>query len=283
MPLAISAWRQDVEYEACALVVSHLSFREQHDDRAALVTADGMVLGVQPASCASDTTGTSPFLSKPPPRCEGRHFPRFAFYVERRDNMLDTIYISGMSFEELLALFLCDVADDDDFYDVLAYNLAKSHRQQVEGMLQSLSSKRLRAAICGLGLAAPYDNGSGAVVSRYITHSNALVVAAAIDALQRIGSVEWAEVKPALQHPSAYVRGAALRFARSKLGAESVPVLIEGLRDSDAIVRQNALDELDGVATSQEIPHIALCLNDPSAEVRQAAQTLLESIADSDS
>jgi hypothetical protein len=197
--------------------------------------------------------------------------------------MLDTIYISGMSFEELLALFLCDVADDDDFYDVLAYNLAKSHRQQVEGMLQSLSSKRLRAAICGLGLAAPYDNGSGAVVSRYITHSNALVVAAAIDALQRIGSVEWAEVKPALQHPSAYVRGAALRFARSKLGAESVPVLIEGLRDSDVIVRQNALDELDGVATSQEIPHIALCLNDPSAEVRQAAQTLLESIADSDS
>lgn len=193
--------------------------------------------------------------------------------------MFDAINISGKSFEELLALFLCEVADDDDFYDVLAYNLAKEHRQQIVGMLQSLSSKRLRAAICGLGLAATSDDGADAVISRYLGHSDALVVAAAIDALRRTGSVNWSTVAPALKHPSAYVRGAALRFAKAKLGVASVPTLVDNLRDDEAIVRQNALDELTGVATSHEIPHIVLCLNDPSAEVRQAAQTLLDFIA----
>lgn len=85
--------------------------------------------------------------------------------------MLDSINIAGKSFEELSALFLCDVADDDDFYDVLAYNLAKAHRQQMEGLLENLSNKRLRAAIFGLGLAAVADDHAVAIVSRYLGHS----------------------------------------------------------------------------------------------------------------
>ena len=193
--------------------------------------------------------------------------------------MLDTINIFGKTFEELWGLFLCEVADDDDFYDVLAYNLAKANRQRFEGELQSLSGKRLRAAICGLGMAASPDNGTSDLVFRYVGDSDPFVAAAAIDALQRIGSVDWPKIEPTLGHPSAYVRGAALRFARARLGACSLPILVEHLRDDDPIVRQNALDELDGIATPHEVPLVAFYLEDPSAEVRQAARTLLDSVA----
>lgn len=56
--------REGAEHEACALVIAHLAFREQHDDRTALAVADGVELGVQPAFGAPDTAGNSPFLSR---------------------------------------------------------------------------------------------------------------------------------------------------------------------------------------------------------------------------
>lgn len=192
--------------------------------------------------------------------------------------MVDKINLAGKTFEELWALFLCEVADDDDFYDVLAHNLAKEDRHRFEGVIQSLSDKRLRAAIVGLGTVASPDNGISDLVIRYVGHSDPLVVAAAIDALRHAGSVDWPKIEATLRHPSAYVRGAALRFARARLGARSLPMLVEHLRDSDPIVRQNALDELEGIATPQEAHLVASCLNDPSSDVRQAARTLLASL-----
>ena len=56
--------RQRVEHEAGALVVAHLAFGEQQDERLAVAVADGMQLGVQPAFGASDTAGNIPFLSR---------------------------------------------------------------------------------------------------------------------------------------------------------------------------------------------------------------------------
>lgn len=192
--------------------------------------------------------------------------------------MFDRIYVACMSFEELLALFQCEVADDDDFYAVLAYNIAQSNRQQFEEMLQDLSGTRLRAAIFGLGTSAGLDHSSGDLIFRYIDHSDVLVAAEAIDALRRMGLADWPQIEPALRHQSAYVRGAALRFAKAKLGAGAKPILVEGLQDADPIVRQNALDELEEIIAPQDIPLITPYLNDTSADVRQAARTLLESM-----
>ena len=43
------------------LVVTHLAFGEQHDQRAALAVAHGMQLGVQPALGAPVTSANNPF------------------------------------------------------------------------------------------------------------------------------------------------------------------------------------------------------------------------------
>src|SRR5215210_5258455 len=56
--------RDRLEHQSGALVVAHLPLAQQHDAWPALVVADGMKLGVQPAFGASDTSGNSPFLSR---------------------------------------------------------------------------------------------------------------------------------------------------------------------------------------------------------------------------
>ncbi len=190
--------------------------------------------------------------------------------------MLTSLNIIGKSFEELVALFFCEVSEDDDFYDVLACNLAQAHRKQLLAMLDCLSPKRLRAAICGLGLAGVVE--SSTVIREYLSHTEPFVVAAAIDALRRIGSVDWMIIAPSLQHSSPYVRGAALRFARAGLGGRALAILRVASNDPDAIVRQNALDELDGLATVSDLGWITPFLGDSSAEVRAAAVSLVAAI-----
>lgn len=46
-----------IDHQRGALVVAHLPFAEQHDQRAALAVADGVKLGVQTAFGAPDTSG----------------------------------------------------------------------------------------------------------------------------------------------------------------------------------------------------------------------------------
>jgi len=48
---------EGVDHQRSALVVAHLTFAEQHDQRTALAVTDGMELGVQPAFGAADTSG----------------------------------------------------------------------------------------------------------------------------------------------------------------------------------------------------------------------------------
>lgn len=190
--------------------------------------------------------------------------------------MAALINIVGKSFDELMGLFFCEVLGDDDFYDVVAAELAKEHRQALEAILSDLSSKRLRAGICGLGIASSIESES--VIKNFLHHDEALVVAAAIDGLRHIGSKEWQAVSSQLQHPSAYVRGAVLRYAKELLGKDALPLLMSGLSDEDPIVRENAIDELDGLISADDAHLIAPYLADPAAHVRQAAQALLDSI-----
>lgn len=48
---------EGIDHQRGALVVAHLPFAEQHDQRAALAVADGVKLGVQPTFGAPDTSG----------------------------------------------------------------------------------------------------------------------------------------------------------------------------------------------------------------------------------
>ena len=51
---------QHRKQQESALVIAHLAFGEEQDDRASLAIADGVQLGVQPALGPPDTSGKSP-------------------------------------------------------------------------------------------------------------------------------------------------------------------------------------------------------------------------------
>jgi hypothetical protein len=53
--------RQGAEHQGCTFVVAHLTFGEQHDERAALAISDAVQLGGQAALGTPNTTGNSPF------------------------------------------------------------------------------------------------------------------------------------------------------------------------------------------------------------------------------
>lgn len=191
--------------------------------------------------------------------------------------MTTLINLAGKSFDELMGLFFCEVIDDGDFYDVVAVELAKDYRHALEGMSDVLSSKRLRAGICGLGVASSAD--SGLMIKKFLHHDDALVVAAAIDGLRWIGSLEWPIIFSQLNHPSLYVRGGKLSGTRkSALGKGALSLLLASLDDEDSIVRENAIGELDGLISVGNSYLVAPYLDDPAAHVRQAAQALLDSL-----
>lgn len=56
--------RQGAEHETRALVVAHLAFRQEQDDRPSVTVADGVELRVQSALGQPDTAGNIPFLSR---------------------------------------------------------------------------------------------------------------------------------------------------------------------------------------------------------------------------
>jgi len=190
--------------------------------------------------------------------------------------MLNSVNILDRTFEEFMTLFLCEIANDKDYYVVIAYHLVKGYRPQLESMLHLLSTKRMRGAICAIGLVG--SPASDELVQGYLDHPEPQVVAESLDSLRLTGVVKWERISHFLVHASPFVRGAALRFARTKLGKDALSLLLAALNDVDEIVRQNAIDELDGIADQSHIPLLAPFLQDPSVHVRQAAETLIASI-----
>lgn len=189
--------------------------------------------------------------------------------------MISVINLAGKSFDELMGLFFCEVIEDDDFYDVIAGELARDHRCALEVMLPCLSNKRLRAGICGLGMVSSIESQS--TIKQFLNHEDDLIVAAAIDALRRISPVEWPVISLQSRHASPYVRGAALRYAKAALGKEALPILMSFLHDKDSIVREGAIDEMDGIISVDEAHLIEPYLDDSDANVRLAAKALLDS------
>ena len=133
-------------------------------------------------------------------------------------------------------------------------------------MLNNLSGQRLRGAICGLGMA-----GIGLHrILAYVASGDERVACAAIDALRRVGTEdEWRVIFPLLKHESASVRSAAIRFARAVLGDRAKEFLSNALTDPAPLVRENALDELDGLVTNDLRPIITSLLQDESPSVRE--------------
>lgn len=188
----------------------------------------------------------------------------------------ESINLIGMSFDELMSLFFLEI-DDDDYYDVIAIRMAAEYRDRLTDILNTLSGRRLRAALIGFRFTKPNDY----IVQKtkeYLSHGDDRIVVAAMDTLRHCECVGFEEVGSLFQHKSPHVRGAYIRFARERLGVEAIPLLIASLGDEDSIVRENALDELDGLADADILPLIEPLLNDENPAVRQAASSLWTTI-----
>ena len=56
--------RNGIKHQRCTLVIAHLTFREQQNQRTARAVAHGVQFGIQAALGAPDTSGNSPFFKR---------------------------------------------------------------------------------------------------------------------------------------------------------------------------------------------------------------------------
>lgn len=190
---------------------------------------------------------------------------------------MQTIFVADKSLTELECLFACDIENDDDFYDVLAYNISQLDPDYFIERVRFYPVPRLRGAVFGLGSSPKRDHRQQATLVSLLTHSDPLIVAEAIDAITRSGHTSsWSTVMPLLGHQSPYVRGAVARFATVALPSDQAfNFLINLLEDKHPIVKQNAIDELSQLGNLRAISYIRPYLDDPDEDVQQAAQTAI--------
>lgn len=174
---------------------------------------------------------------------------------------------------------------DGEEYAALYYSeVASLIRSQGEAGIAFLFEEISRADTEKLGailfFLPPLDHPAiRDILLRYLHDERPSIVANAVDGLQRQGEKDIIdEVLTLRTHPSPYVRGSVLRFI-SHLYPESAPsLLIEALQDSDYIVRENAIDELDSLGVVEAIPYIHPLLADSHPDTRQAAKTAVENL-----
>ncbi len=106
-----------------------------------------------------------------------------------------------------------------------------------------------------------------------------LIVAEAVDGLWSQGQKSMTyDVLELQHHSSPFVRGSVLRFVSHSAPRCAPLLLIAALKDSDPLVRENAVDELHRLGTTNAIPQLRPLLHDEDADVRQAARTAVEDL-----
>jgi HEAT repeat protein len=114
---------------------------------------------------------------------------------------------------------------------------------------------------------------------RLLKDARAMVVAEAVDTLSSLACREASRsVGRLLKHPSPYVVGSALRFFSHLDPEKAVPLLEKALKSNQAIIRQNAIDELDDMDWTPALAKIRQLLRDPDKDVRKAARTAVANL-----
>lgn len=155
----------------------------------------------------------------------------------------------------------------------LISSIPGAKERQLQAIFLALSlvrnklSSRRRIEICNLGLV-------------FLEDRRARVVAEAIDLLCHLECTSAREqILGLLCHPSPPVVGAVLRYMARHFPGEAIPLLEVALTSKDAIVRQNAVDELDELGRVEALPAIRRLLRDEDRDVRQAARTAVSNLA----
>jgi HEAT repeat protein len=186
--------------------------------------------------------------------------------------------LDHLDLEELMQRWHGEAIAPDDaiaYYDELAFLICK-RESGIAALTKEISSSdlpRLSAILHHLPLHPAIQ------MLDYLHDDRPLIVARAIDRLQAEGADVLEQVLSLKSHPSAWVRGAVLRFV-SKQAPQSAPsLLIEALRDPDYLVRMNAVDELDELPYVEAVPYLQPLVSDPHDDVREAAVSAIENLS----
>jgi hypothetical protein len=192
--------------------------------------------------------------------------------------MMESIFVADKSLQELECLYSCSV-NDDDYYMILAYNIALKSPKWLRDRIHLYEDGRLRGALFGLGMSNDSDSNIDGILESYLGSANDLAIAEAIDALARrkVGR-SISTVTLLSKHASPYVRGAVLRYLRSLQGKSSVRALIAALSDSHSVVRQSAIDELAESGEVESVEYLQPLPKDSNEDVRAAARSAIEQL-----
>jgi vesicle coat complex subunit len=195
--------------------------------------------------------------------------------------------LDGQSSDALERLFQTtqlptDVAPEeaDLWFQEVAAAIARQGRWELLlDPARSQEPRKIRAAILGISLVEqdrllPRREVVEEALLRFLGSPDPMVVAEAVDALRRLDFAgHLAKVETLLQHESPFVVGSALRYLAGLYPERALPHLLAALSSSEAIVRENAVDELDDLGWTEAVPQIRQLWNDPEPNVREAAQT----------
>lgn len=192
---------------------------------------------------------------------------------------MDTITITDMTIDELVALFSCNM-NDADFYDVVAYNICLQDPEYLIYHINYLTGKRLRSAIFGLGFYSGNIDNIIYLLNRYLGSNDPLVVSEIIYVYTRIKYISaWDNLKHFISHESPFIRSAMLKYSTICLDQkQSKKELIEHLKDCHYLVRESAIDELGEIGLTEVVPYLLPLLDDPHKDVRDAAKDAISSL-----
>jgi len=153
-------------------------------------------------------------------------------------------------------------------------------RQSRDNPLDLLSQARVRAILFALSQVKSSRKKTEitTLLESYLEDSRPSIVAEAIDGLRHQKARKYKiHVLSLLNHVSPFVRSSVLRFVATLYPEQSLPILLRSLDDSDAIVRENAVDELGDLGDESAIsPLKVLFENENDRNVREAIKTALE-------
>ena len=153
-------------------------------------------------------------------------------------------------------------------------------RQSRDNPLDLLSQARMRAILFALSQVKSSRKKTEitTLLESYLEDSRPSIVAEAIDGLRHQKARKYKiHVLSLLNHVSPFVRGSVLRFVATLYPEQSLPILLRSLDDSDAIVRENAVDELGDLGDEAAIsPLKVLFKKEKDRNVREAIKTALE-------
>ncbi|WP_353572587.1 hypothetical protein [Candidatus Albibeggiatoa sp. nov. BB20] len=209
--------------------------------------------------------------------------------------MNSVIYIDEKPLDELLQLFNCDISDDIDFYTVIAYSIGISDINYLIKNITQFNRNQLIGIIFAFSHISEPAKKIESILDSLVATDNptilddSMILSAVIRVLRLRGKQgRWDNIQKYLYHNSIYIRGACLEYAAFSLPVDiSMELLIFGLDDKDAIVREVAMDEILDLTIEENFPEKWLSkiinkfrdlLTDNDEYIRGYAQSSLESL-----